>query len=135
MKNPLIANLLIVAMILFLNNCETVPSTISPKVKSFPVEIISEPSAAKIEVNNNYIGETPLTINLEGWESTRTFIRSHRIVAHPVRAGGQLQSKYFSGWSEPDLSYGDNIPITIYFNMNLIRIPEEYNINIDKNKP
>ena len=130
MKNPLITTLLIVAMILFLNSC----STISPKLKSFPVEIISEPSGAKIEVNDNYIGETPLTINLEGWESTRTFIRSHTIVAHPVRAGGQLQFKYFSGWDEPDYHYGDKIPNTIYFNMNLIRIPEEYNININKKK-
>ena len=108
-------------MILFLNSCETVQS----KVKSFPVEIISEPSGAKIEVNQNYIGETPLTINLEGWESTRTFIRSHIIVAHPVRAGGQTQVKSFIGWYEPNRRYGDKIPNKIYFNMNLIRIPKE----------
>jgi len=122
-------------VILFVNSCKTTQLATSPKIKSFPVEIISEPLGAKIEVNDNYIGETPLTINLEGWESTRTFIRNHTIVAHPVRAGGQMQFKSFIGWYEPDQSYGDKIPNIIYFNMNLIRIPEQYDININKNKP
>jgi len=108
--------------------------TTSYAVKQFPVKIISEPLGAKIEVNDNYVGETPLTINLEGWESTRTFIRSNTIVAHPVRAGGQTQVKVFSGWSQPDQTYGDKIPYKIYFNMDLIRIPEKYDININKNK-
>ena len=134
MTKSLILNFVVVASVLCLSGCVPMETINSDGVNSFPVEIISEPSGAKIEVNNNYIGETPLIINLEGWESTRTFIRSHRIVAHPVRPGGQMQSKYFSGWYEPDQSFGDKIPNTIYFNMYLISTPEEYNININKNK-
>ncbi len=98
---------------------------------NFSVDIISEPSAAVIEINDNYVGKTPLTVELKGWEATRTFARSHTIVANPVAAGGQTQVKIFSGWNEPNETYGDTIPMKIYFNMNLIRIPEEYDININ----
>lgn len=132
MKNQMISILLIAVMILFLSGCETTQLTTSPKTKLFPVVIISEPSGAKIEVDDNYIGETPLNINLEGWEETCTFIRDHEIVAHPVRAGGQMQFKFFSGWHRPDQRFGDKIPETIYFNMNLVRSPEKYDININK---
>ncbi|WDP93000.1 MAG: PEGA domain-containing protein [Desulfobacter sp.] len=125
MKNSLAINFLIAAVILsLLSGCKTTPKQIStsPKnqVKIFPVKIVSEPSGAKIEVNKNYVGETPLTINIEGWETTRTFIRNYSIIAHPVKAGGQMQSKWYRGWNEPSLSRGDKIPNTIYFNMNLI---------------
>jgi hypothetical protein len=122
MKNTLALNLLAITMIIILSGCRTMEIITGPKIKSFPVEIISEPSGAKVEVNDDYIGETPLTINLEGWGNTRTFVRNHTIVAHPVSAGGQTQVKIFSGWAEPNLTYGDKIPKKIYFNMNLIRI-------------
>ena len=92
---------------------------------NFSVDIISEPSAAVIEINDNYVGKTPLTVELKGWEATRTFDRSHTIVTNPVAAGGQTQVKIFSGWNEPSETYGDTIPMKIYFNMYLIRIPEE----------
>ena len=108
-------------MILLLSGCETMDVK-SSSVQEFPVQVVSEPSGAKVEVNDNYIGETPLTIKLEGWESTRTFTRSTTIVAHPIRAGGQTQVKIFSGWREPSRTYGDVIPKKIYFNMNLIRV-------------
>jgi len=124
----------VVALVLFMSSCATTETTTSSRITSFPVEIISEPLGAKVEVNDNYIGMTPITINLEGWESTRTFIRRHTIIAHPVRAGGQIQIKMFRGWYEPDHKYGDPIPSKIYFNMNLVRIPEQYDININKNK-
>ena len=120
MKIRIILNLIAASMILLLSGCETIEVT-SSSVKEFPVQVVSEPSGAKVEINNNYIGATPLTIKLEGWESTRTFTRSTTIVAHPIRAGGQTQVKIFSGWTEPSRTYGDVIPKKIYFNMNLIR--------------
>ncbi len=139
MKNSLTINsLIVVTVILLLGGCETTPtptqiSTLPEnQITRFSVEIISEPSGAKIEVNKNYVGETPLKIDIEGWEGTRTFIRSYSIIAHPVNAGGQMQSKWFFGWKEPSLLYGDKIPTAIYFNMNLIYPAEEYNININK---
>lgn len=119
-------------LFLMLSSCQTMDIAPESEVENFTVDIISEPLGAKVEVDDNYIGETPLTINIEGWASTRTFIRSHTIVAHPVRAGGQTQVKIFSGWYEADHRYGDKIPNKIYFNMNLIRIPEQYDININK---
>jgi hypothetical protein len=128
----------ILLLAFFSVGCETFgpytgyPTTPSSTLVSFPVDIISEPSGAVIEINNNYVGKTPLTVELKGWETTRTFARSHTIVAHPVAPGGQTQTKIFSGWSEPDVSYGDTIPTTIYFNMDLIRIPEKYEIDINK---
>ena len=118
--------------LVLLSGCETMDIGGSPKIKSFPVKIISEPTGAKIEINDNYVGKTPMTVQLEGWETTRTFSRSHIIVAHPVKAGGQTQVKSFTGWSSPDLTYGDKIPEKIYFNMNLIRIPQKLDLKINK---
>lgn len=129
MKFTLKYNFAALALIVMLSGCTSMGPK-GPKVEYFPVDIISEPLGAKVEVNDNYVGVTPLTINIEGWASTRTFIRSHIIVAHPVRAGGQTQIKSFIGWYEPDRSYGDKIPDLIYFNMSLIRIPKEYDLNI-----
>ncbi len=130
--NRMLITLAVTGFVLCSSGCGTTGSITSPAVKQFSVEIISEPSGAKVEVNDNYMGETPLTINIEGWESTQTFIRKSVIVAHPVRAGGQTQVKIFSGWHEPDKTYGDKIPNKIYFNMNLIRIPEQLDLNIKK---
>ena len=109
------------AVILFLGGCETLEEFDFSTVK-FPVYVVSEPAGAVIEINDNYVGKTPLTVELEGWKTTRTFVRSHTIVAHPLKAGGQTQVKSFTGWSSPDKSYGDTIPEKIYFNMNLVRI-------------
>ena len=127
----IIVNLIVASSIMLLSGCETLDSSFA-SVKQFPVEVISEPSGADVEVNDNYVGKTPLTINIEGWESTRTFNRSNTIVAHPVKAGGQTQVKTFIGWSQPDQHYGDKIPNKIYFNMNLIRVPETLDLNINK---
>ena len=44
------------------------------------------------------------------------------MVAHPIKAGGEVQYKSFTGWKAPDLHDGDKIPETIYFNMNLVKI-------------
>jgi len=120
----------VMVFLLFLVGCETLDTTTS--IAKFSVEIVSDPSGADIEINNNYVGKTPITVNLEGWESTRTFTRSHTIVAHPIRAGGQTQVKIFLGWREPSKTYGDVIPDKIYFDMNLIRIPNQLDLNINK---
>jgi len=112
--------------------CETFDggATGSATTAAFPVEIVSDPPGAKIEINNDYVGTTPMTVKLEGWEATRTFARRHIIVAHPVLPGQHTQIKMFSGWSEPSRTYGDTIPTKIFFNMNLIRTPKEYDIRI-----
>lgn len=123
----------VVLLLLSVSGCQTLGSSVSlgSKTAKFSVEIISEPSGAKVEINDNYIGKTPLVIELEGWKSTRTFARSHTIVAHPVSAGGYTQVKVFTGWGEPDYTYGKVIPEKIYFNMNLAPVPEKIDLNIN----
>ena len=103
-----------------------------PSIKNFVVEIESEPSGAMIEINDDYIGKTPLSVEIKGWESTRTFVRDHKIVAHPVFKGGYIQQKFFSDWYEPDLRHGDTIPKKIYFNMHLVPGSDKLDININK---
>jgi len=123
-----VLTVLIALMLILLYGCltteysssTTTPKTTTPPISSFTVEIVSEPSGAVIEVNDNYVGETPVTIELEGWASTRTFARSHTIVAHPLYEGGYTQVKIFIGWHKPDHTYGDPIPEKMYFNMNLV---------------
>jgi hypothetical protein len=110
---------------LSMSNCASINESMyssSSKISKFPVEIVSEPAGAVIEINNNYVGKTPITVELEGWRATRTFSRNHIIVAYPVRDGGETQIKTFMGWTEPSQTYGDKIPDKIYFNMDLVRI-------------
>ena len=106
-----------------------------PATAQFPVEIISDPPGALIEINDNLVGKTPLTVNIEGWEATRTAVRSHIILAYPIRNGQQTQVKSLSGWYDPDNRYGDVIPTTMYFDMSLVRVPKyQNNININNRR-
>ena len=94
-KKKMLSGIAGITMILFLVGCETTGH--SQKLDSFVAYRVSEPSGAVIEINNEYVGKTPLTVDLTGWQSTRTFARNHTIVAHPVAAGGQTQIKFFQG--------------------------------------
>ena len=136
MKKKILSGIVGFTITLLLVGCETTDpyfsySDSTPNLVNFSVDIISEPSGAVIEINDNYVGKTPLTVELKGWEATRTFTRSHIIVARPMEVGGQTQVKSFIDWHEPSETYGDTIPVKIYFNMNLIRIPGRYDININ----
>ena len=114
-----------ISIALSLSNCASSNESMyssSSRITKFTVEIVSEPAGAVIEINNNYVGKTPITVELEGWKATRTFSRNHIIVAYPVRDGGQTQVKSFMGWTEPSQTYGDKIPVKIYFNMDLVSI-------------
>ena len=131
--------LIILITVLLFSGCQTANNGLNPlyssessKVKMFTVKIISEPLGAKIEINNNYVGETPITVKVEGWQDTQTFIRGHTIVAHPVEAEREVQIKSFMGWHKPDKTYGDKIPNTIYFNMNLVRTHKQLDLYINR---
>ncbi len=128
-----------ILMTLSLSSCQTMDTNSGSSSSRLPwgmarfsVDIVSDPAGAVIEVNDNYVGKAPLTVELEGWTRTRTFARSHTIVAHPVQDGGQTQVKVFSGWYEASREYGDPIPEKIYFNMSLVRVPRQYDININE---
>jgi hypothetical protein len=80
------------------------------------VEIISEPAGARIEVNENYIGDAPITVEIDqngGYFTQDTVIR-----ALPTEAGDYVQAKRFSG-NSPDVGARNRIPSRIFFNMHL----------------
>ena len=104
-----------------------------PITKEFKIEIISEPSGAKIEVDNNYVGKTPCTITITRryvWQSWNNeygidqLTRQIEVVANPVFEGGSLQRKYIP-------SSVSEVPKKIYFNMYLSRRDPTYNFNIN----
>lgn len=139
MKTDRFSGITVLMMILFVGGCHTSEKTQNTsssqqpsRTAKFSVDIVSDPSGAIIEINDDYIGKTPLTVELEGWVATRTFARNHKIVAHPLRAGGYTQVKIFSGWSEASRTYGDTVPKKIYFNMSLEPSPQKYDVEINK---
>ena len=82
------------------------------------VEIISEPPGARIEVNNEFMGEAPLTINVRS--TARGMFKENTIIrALPVRAGHYVQTKMFiDGSYVPDPAFS-KIPSKIFFDMRL----------------
>ena len=83
---------------------------------TYEIEIISDPPGAKIEWNNEYKGETPLKLTLDG-----SYNNVH-LIAYPAGPGQYTQEKY--------LSNANQIPRKIYFNMYLRPVSKEYDINI-----
>jgi len=98
---------------------------VSPKpVSSVPYEpkktqIISEPPGARIEVNNNYVGDAPVTVELPqrgDYFSEDTVVR-----AIPTEGGDYVQIKQFDSndqWYHPGKT-GDKIPSRLFFDMHL----------------
>ena len=60
------------------------------------VEIISEPPGARIEINDNYIGDAPIMTTFQ-CEADGRFIENTRIRALPTQPGHYVQSKLFFG--------------------------------------
>ena len=78
------------------------------------VQIISDPPGAKIEINNQYVGETPVTLTIpyvvdysQNWNGNA--YGSWNIVAYPTIAGQYVQRKFVT----------PPVPSTIYFNMGI----------------
>jgi PEGA domain len=87
------------------------------------VEILSDPAGARIEVNDNYVGDAPITVEIP--QSGGYFTRNTVIRALPTEGGDYVQAKYFSG-SIPDVWYPetvgahrDQIPSRIFFDVRL----------------
>ncbi len=75
---------------------------------SYRIEFISDPPGAKIEWNNDYIGETPLAMRYDGHLG---FLAKIIVRAYPLFSGQFVQTKIISGTSR--------IPRRIYFDMSL----------------
>ncbi len=97
------------------------------------VEIVSEPAGARIEVNDNYVGDAPITVEIPqngGYFTQKTVIR-----ALPTEAGDYVQAKHFSGnipdvWYPETMGSRDQIPSRILFNMHLGPATPSVNVNV-----
>jgi hypothetical protein len=85
------------------------------KTEAVQVEVISEPSGARIEVNNDYVGDAPLTIALAG--NKRGVVRDYRIVATPTISGQYVQNKLLLHRSDGP---SDPVPRKLFFDMRLV---------------
>ena len=87
--------------------------------------IISDPSGAKIEINHEYVGDTPLSILIKTEKSwiSGEIVEDLIIVAYPTGAGQYTQTKNLKGVKTPK---------RIYFNLFLKPRPdEEIDVNIN----
>jgi len=80
----------------------------------YSTSVISIPPGARIEVDNDYIGDAPLQIEWQGWTPERFFTRNHTVTA--TSNDRQLQTKYFRGEDSSHVrNWADPIPKTILF--------------------
>lgn len=86
---------------------------------SYRIEFVSEPPGAKIEWNNEYVGETPIAIRYDGHLGLLAKIT---VRAYPLFSGQFIQTKIISGTSR--------IPRRIYFDMNLKPAPLELDLRL-----
>lgn len=91
--------------------------------KTYTTKVISIPPGARIELDNDYLGDAPLEIQWKGWPLARVFKGDHKVNALPIYPGQQTQSKIFYS--------NKRIPETILFQMNLESVPRRYEIDIE----
>ena len=98
------------------------------------IEILSEPAGARIEVNDDYVGDTPTTISVPCTPDGR-FTENTVIRATPTRPGDYTQTKFFSGgygygYRNLYRNLNSSIPKRIFFDMRLGPVPESIDINL-----
>lgn len=138
---------IIVVAVIFIAGCESGGSTnrgsksrinrafldsfIAGKEKvMYVTKVISDPPGARIELDDDYIGDAPLEIEWEGWSNNELFVRDHELRALPIYQGQYTQYKRFEG-STISKRYADTVPKTIFFDMTLHPMPQQYEIDID----
>ena len=112
------------------------PAPVAPAITR-QVEILSEPPGARIEVNDNYIGDAPITTTFH-CSSDGRFLETTRIRALPTQPGDYVQSKFFSGGYPTDSALrgystsnlNDTIPARIFFDMRLGPVNRDINVNV-----
>ncbi len=110
--------LLFLGMCVVLSGCATLP-TANPSGKTL---IESDPPGARIEINSQYVGTTPIRVDIPRLDSGLDTI-SVTIVASPVIPGQQVQTKYI-GFNEPT-------PTHVFFDMNLVRTKNQLDVNVN----
>ena len=89
MKGVRMKNVLLLFFAVWLIGCEsesyrpTLGNDTSSQPKNFSTTVISQPPGAKIEVDNNYVGDAPVDIKWDNDSSDR-FSSNHTIKASPL---------------------------------------------------
>ena len=93
----------------------------------YTTEVLSEPQGARIELDQEYVGDAPYTIVWEGNAFADGFFngREHIVSAIPNQPGHYVQTKLFRGPRESPTGSqsGDRIPRKIFFKMDLAPPP------------
>jgi hypothetical protein len=99
---------------------------------AYEIKVETSDPGSKIEVNNDYLGEAPLTITVFG-DQDGTFHggMDYEIRALPTKGGQHVQVKRFSGggWFGRE----DRIPSRIFFDLNLVPIGNKSTIDVNIN--
>jgi hypothetical protein len=93
-------------------------------------QIISEPPGARIEINGNYVGDAPITVELA--QRGDYFDEDTVIRAIPAEGSDYTQTKRLltsDPWYHPG-SAGDKIPSRIFFNMHLASTTPTVEVNV-----
>lgn len=86
---------------------------------NYDVEYISEPPGARIEINNNYIGNAPIVYR---WHGYYVYGSSWTVKAYPSQPGQFLQVKVLNI---------NQLPRRVYFNMNLGLATPTIDVNVN----
>ncbi len=110
--------LVILSACMALLGCATLPTANPTPNPSGRTLIESDPPGARIEINNQYVGTTPLRVDIPrrsnyNWDNMEWDTISVKIIANPIIPGQQVQIKYI-GYKEPT-------PTHVFFDMNLVR--------------
>lgn len=101
---------------------------------SYNASIESNGQANRVEVNGEYVGQTPLVHSFRGYRGR--FIENTTIKCFPNVSGRYVQHKWYSSHgnsvpNNPQLHYGDKIPARVFFDMKLRpSTRNRFNINI-----
>ena len=99
---------LMASVLLVCSGCASHTHAMRPRLK---VQVVSQPAGAKIEVNGQYVGDAPLTVDIEASNDGR-FWRDTVIKAYPADTG-YTQIQAFNGRSRWAIS--DMVPPRIFF--------------------
>lgn len=107
LSNAILPSLTALVLVICLG-CASHTHAVRPRLQ---VQIVSQPTGARIEVNGQYIGDAPTSVDIEASSDGR-FWRDTIIKAYP-KDTGYTQIKAFNGKSRWAIS--DMVPPRIFF--------------------
>ncbi len=95
-----------------------------PRYREMGIIIDTEPEGARIEVNDEYQGVSPITVMVTA-NPDGTWMQSTDIRALPIYDGQYVQSKHFYAFDQR------KVPKRILFDMNLVRPRPSIDVNLN----